>query len=868
MKKNHIYYFVLLLSVCFATTSVFAGDDKTENEFVEQALLLIDYEIDEKMPIIIDSVDINGNKFEKKSIIKTSFILDQLVKPEEGSEIFLSEKRAEKIRSVAAKSNQFRLSDFKVPEGAVSYFAFYLDVEDYAEFKLKIKSTNEANIFVNGEFKKSYAPDEDKKPREESISLSMPYGKYPVVIQVMPGEEKRQNLSISTEKNESVDFTINNKRQMTIDDIYSGKRVNAVKSSPTGRFCLMHMSEYKDKGKRNSWYEIVNISNKNYVSMPFAPFPGASRIKWGKDDSELFFTAADDKKTDIWRYSMTGGDVEKIAEDIENFGTYYLSPNREYILYTVKEELPEDNKVLRKIEGPEDRQSYFRKRYNLHYLDIDTKISYRLTYGKSGVRLHDISQDGKQILYSVETHDYQNPPFSRQTMFLYDFSDESIKTLWENRLHGLNCQFSPQGDKLLCTGSPDAFEGIGRNLPENRLANGYDTQAFIYRLADKKIEPFTKNFNPKVSSIYWNPVDYFIYIQAEEGQYNTFYKYNYGKKEFTKFDIADDCFSRISFATEDPFAVGISWGGQTPYRARLIDLKTGYSDVFADPAAETFGDLAYGDIKKFDYVKPDGDTIKGRIHYPPGFDSEKKYPVIVYYYGGTSPVGYSFGGRYPFNVYTGHGYIVYCLQPSGATGYGQEFSARHVNTWGIGSADDIIGGTKAMLTAHPYCDAENVGCMGASYGGFMTMLLTTKTDIFDAAISHAGISALSSYWGEGYWGYTYSAEASKGSYPWNNPKLYIEQSPLFRADKCNTPILLLHGDSDTNVPRGESIQFYTALKILGREAELVLIKDTDHWVQAYEQRIMWNNSILAWFDKHLKEKEQWWQSIYPDNELD
>ena len=139
--------------------------------------------------------------------------------------------------------------------------------------------------------------------------------------------------------------------------------------------------------------------------------------------------------------------------------------------------------------------------------------------------------------------------------------------------------------------------------------------------------------------------------------------------------------------------------------------------------------------------------------------------------------------------------------------------------------------------------------------------------MFACAISHAGISSISSYWGEGYWGYSYSSEASKNSYPWNNPKLYTEQSPLFNADKVKTPILLLHGDRDTNVPTGESIQFYTALKILGKDAELVLIEDTDHFVQKYEQRIKWNNSILSYFDKYLKGRPDWWNDLYPPKGL-
>ena len=275
----------------------------------------------------------------------------------------------------------------------------------------------------------------------------------------------------------------------------------------------------------------------------------------------------------------------------------------------------------------------------------------------------------------------------------------------------------------------------------------------------------------------------------------------------------------------------------------------------------------FGQVKDWDYVYKKGTTIDGRYYLPADFDPNKKYPMIVYYSGGTSPVERTFGGRWPFNLYAANGYVVYVMQPSGSTGFGQEFSARHQNNWCKTTADEIIACTKAFLKAHPFVDPKRVGCMGASYGGFTTMYLQTRTDIFACAISHAGISSISSYWGEGYWGYSYSTNASGHSFPWNRKDIYVDQSPLFNADKVNTPILLLHGTADVNVPTGESIQFYTALKLLGKDAELVLIKNADHAVVDYNQRVIWGNTIMAYFAKYLKGEPAWWENMYKDKNL-
>jgi dipeptidyl aminopeptidase/acylaminoacyl peptidase len=241
--------------------------------------------------------------------------------------------------------------------------------------------------------------------------------------------------------------------------------------------------------------------------------------------------------------------------------------------------------------------------------------------------------------------------------------------------------------------------------------------------------------------------------------------------------------------------------------------------------------------------------------------------MIVNYYGGCSPTSRNFESRYPHHAYAALGYAVLVVNPSGATGFGQEFSARHVNTAGEGVAEDIIGATRQFCKEHAYINEKKIGCIGASYGGFMTMYLQTVTDLFAAAISHAGISDHTSYWGEGYWGYSYSEVSMANSYPWTDKKLFVDQSPLFNADKVHTPLLFLHGAADNNVPVGESIQMYTALKLLGRETAMVLVADQDHHITDYTKRLRWQNTIYAWFAKWLKDDDSWWNEIYKPKDL-
>jgi dipeptidyl aminopeptidase/acylaminoacyl peptidase len=120
---------------------------------------------------------------------------------------------------------------------------------------------------------------------------------------------------------------------------------------------------------------------------------------------------------------------------------------------------------------------------------------------------------------------------------------------------------------------------------------------------------------------------------------------------------------------------------------------------------------------------------------------------------------------------------------------------------------------------------------------------------------------VSSYWGEGYWGYSYNAVAAAESYPWTNHELFNRGS-LFNADKIHTPLLLMHGTADTNVPMGESIQIFNALKILNRDVEFISVDGENHYIADLEKQQLWHASIMAWFAKWLQDDPRWWNDLY------
>ncbi|HSH26255.1 MAG TPA: prolyl oligopeptidase family serine peptidase, partial [Wenzhouxiangella sp.] len=475
------------------------------------------------------------------------------------------------------------------------------------------------------------------------------------------------------------------------------------------------------------------------------------------------------------------------------------------------------------------------------------------------VTLHDVV-DGRALL-SHHVVDYSEPPHQLTRVFELDLADGQQREIARLRSFG-DIRYANDGYWLLA--GPALAIGDGDTTPDGIIPNDFDTQLYHLSVDGTEAVSLSRDFDPAFSGIE-RLADGNLLLSAVSGEESVLVHYDHAADKLAVVDSGLDVVeSFVASRTSPPTVIVRGSDADAPQRVHRVELAGGI-EVLVNSRPSAYADVVFGQVLDWAFTNADGVEIDGRYYLPPEFDPEKTYPMIVYYYGGTTPVNRQFTGRYPFNLWAANGYVIYVVQPRGAIGYGQDFSAKHVNAWGEYAAADIIEGTQKFLEAHDFVDPESVGNIGASYGGFMTMYLATKTDLFTASISHAGISALTSYWGEGWWGWAYSGSASRGSFPWNNRELYVEHSPVYSADEITTPLLLLHGEADTNVPVGESASMFTALKLLGREVEMVEFPGQDHWILDREQRYIWWDSILAWYDRWLKDEPEWWQYLYPES---
>ena len=830
--------------------------------------------LDLMRPAFHDTPNVEGNKFSDRQLLNHDQIDLSDYFPEAGKELSWKHGHETTWTVLVSDANGFVIisDEESADTPRLAYLATYIRTERWLEASLELMSPYMLEAQLNGKKigTKSTVEDDEESPGRVSHDVKLPTGTHLLLIKMLrpAGTEMGWKLQGSLKVEEP--YTASDIRAGTsperikhILDFMDGVKITSVQPSPDGSMYLIRYRQSLPPSDRSeNWAEIRRFGNNELVhSFRHA---NVARISWLPLTNAVSYTFTRDGKTTVYCHHMETGNIHVLADGIENFTGMSWSPDMSYFVYSVREEGSGADATIRQVLGMQDRQAQFRHRSFLYKLDLASGVSTRLTFGNLSTNLHDISPDGSKMVFSQTRPDYLERPYLKHDLFIMDMHDFSVDTLVANKRWSVSVRFSPNGNYLLATGGPSAFDRIGENIPEGMISNNYDTQAYIFSLQNRSVNPITFDFDPNIASAHWHPSDNNIYLLGGDKDYRRLYRYNVRRERFEEIETDSEYISSISFASNARVATFIGNRANAHPRSYVINLRNDRFELLKDTDAKRYRHVVYGDVNEWDFTASTGVNISGRYYLPPDFDPEKQYPLIVYQYGGTNPVSRSFGSRYPLNIWAGHGYVVYVLQPSGATGFGQEFSAAHVNNWGITVVDEIIEGTQQFIEAHPFVDSERIGVAGASYGGFMTMLLLSHTDMFATGISHAGISNLASYWGDGYWGYSYSAEATARSFPWNSHEIYVGQSPLFRADNINTPLLLVTGDSDTNVPPGESIQMYTALKLLGREVELVLVEGENHHILTYNKRLQWHDVIMAWWDKHLKGEPEWWKEQFPE----
>ncbi|MEM6964398.1 MAG: prolyl oligopeptidase family serine peptidase [Bacteroidota bacterium] len=271
-------------------------------------------------------------------------------------------------------------------------------------------------------------------------------------------------------------------------------------------------------------------------------------------------------------------------------------------------------------------------------------------------------------------------------------------------------------------------------------------------------------------------------------------------------------------------------------------------------------------IEPYTWTSLDGQQLNGLLVKPEDFDPNKKYPMIVNFYERSSNRLHRHRAPYPhrstinYSYYASRGYLIFNPDVPYKIGYPGE------------SAYNAVIPGVTSLVEKGFVDKDNIALQGHSWGGYQIAYIVTRTNMFKCAESGAPVVNMISAYGGIRWGsgmsrmFQYERTQSRiGGTLWEYPLRYIENSPIFTADKIQTPLLILHNDKDGAVPWYQGIEFFVALRRLGKPAWMLNYNDEPHWPVKLQNRLDFNLRMQQFFDHYLQsaEKPAWMKRGVP-----
>ena len=270
----------------------------------------------------------------------------------------------------------------------------------------------------------------------------------------------------------------------------------------------------------------------------------------------------------------------------------------------------------------------------------------------------------------------------------------------------------------------------------------------------------------------------------------------------------------------------------------------------------------WGTAELVSWISLDGRPLEGVVYKPANFDPNKKYPMMVNFYERNSETLYNYRMPEPhrstidYHLYNSNEYVIFNPDIRYVDGYPGE------------SCYNCLMPGITMMIAKGYINEKGIGAQGHSWGGYQVAYLATRTNLFSAIESGAPVVNMFSAYGGIRWGsgmarsFQYEHTQSRlGATPWSSPLRYLENSPLFTMDKVQTPILIMHNDADGHVPWYQGIEYFVAMKRLGKPCWLLNYTGEPHWPMHMANRIDFQRRMFQFFNHYLKnDKMPKWMS--------
>jgi dipeptidyl aminopeptidase/acylaminoacyl peptidase len=654
-------------------------------------------------------------------------------------------------------------------------------------------------------------------------------------------------------------------RRMTADDIYNFRLISEPQFSPDGRrIAYVITTIEREKNDYRSSIFVTSADGSLVRRLTHADAKDALP-RWSPDGAHLAFLSNRAEKPQVWMMCSDGGEAWQVTSLKEGVSSFAWSPDSQAFVVVSKSDadVPEESddqeksdvRHITKIRYKSDAEGFldFKPRH-LWYVPAFGGEPRQLTSADVDDADPVWSPNGREIAFVTNrTDDREMNAVSEIWMIVAQGTEERRLASGDTANFGAP-SWSPDGGRVAFIGNWDAISGGARDVHMWVVpAAGGEavnlTAGFERSISDSAMSDM---YAASVTRPLWTPDGENLLVLVSDSGSTHIHSVSAGGGEVTRVTSGA---RRVSGFTVSPDGKTLAYISATP--ANPGDLYVcdidGSNERQLTRVNEAFlSTVAVAEPEEFRVPShADGQDIQGWILKPPGFDSSRKYPLILQIHGGPHGM-YANAMMHEFQLMAARGYVVLYTNPRGSSGYGEDFTTFTHQAWGEKDMPDVMAAVD-WAVAQGYIDENRLGVTGGSYGGYMTLWIIGHTDRFKAAVTQRCVSNLYSFYGTSDIGFTFG-EYEFGGTPWERREHFMKYSPITYVADMKTPLLITHSEQDYRCPIEQAEQVFISLKRLGRQVEFVRFPDENHNLSRTgkpKHRIERLEYIIGWFDKHL-----------------
>lgn len=449
---------------------------------------------------------------------------------------------------------------------------------------------------------------------------------------------------------------------------------------------------------------------------------------------------------------------------------------------------------------------------------------------------------GKGLAYTCKKLSGKDYAVSTNSdVYIYDLAaQKAFNVSSDNKGYDMEPVFSPSGGKV----GWSSMERDGYEADKNRF--------IVFSLVQwGQKEDISVGFDNDIEHPQWSENDKFIYFIGGDNGTKQLFKMEVATRKVTQ--ITKGIFDYTSFVIAEDCLIASRQSMSSPPELFKVNLENGEAKQLTFANKEVLSGLKMGEVQKRMVKTTDGKEMLVWVILPPDFDKNKKYPALLYCQGGPqSALSQFWSTRWNFQLMAANGYVVVAPCRRGMPTFGRAWNEQISGDWGGQCMQDYLSAIDEVKK-EPYINAEKLGAIGASFGGYSVYWLAgNHQKRFKAFISHCGIFNLESWYASTEEVFFGNHDLGGAYWEGTRPPSYAKFSPHLNVDKWDTPILVIHGEQDFRIPLTEGLQAFDAARLKGIPARLLTFPEEGHWITTPQNSILWQREFFRWLDTYLK----------------